>query len=50
MAEITNLEQRFESISVQDENLDINTAIAAQHKQKVTPLSTSNISKMNLTL
>lgn len=35
MAEITNLEQRFESISVQDENLDVSTAIAAQQKQKV---------------
>ena len=35
MADIQNLEQRFESISVQDENLDVNTASAAQHKQKV---------------
>jgi hypothetical protein len=35
MAEVQSLEQRFESISVQDENLDINTAIAAQSKQKV---------------
>lgn len=35
MAEVQALEQRFESITVQDENLDINTAIAAQQKQKV---------------
>ncbi|KAK5167196.1 spindle assembly checkpoint kinase [Saxophila tyrrhenica] len=34
MADIQNLEQRFEGISVQDENLDVNTAVAAQHKQK----------------
>ncbi len=35
MADMQNLEQRFESISVQDENLDINAAVTAQHKQKV---------------
>jgi hypothetical protein len=35
MAEVQTLEQRFESISVQDQNLDVNTAVAAQHKQKV---------------
>ena len=35
MADVEALEQRFDSISVQDENLDTNAAIAAQHKQKV---------------
>ncbi|KAK3696860.1 spindle assembly checkpoint kinase [Vermiconidia calcicola] len=34
MADIQNLEQRFENISVQDENLDLNAAVAQQHKQK----------------
>lgn len=35
MADIQSLEQRFESITVQDENLDTNAAAAAQQKQKV---------------
>jgi len=34
MAEVQSLEQRFESITVQDENYDINAPVA-QHKAKV---------------
>ncbi|KAK3115024.1 spindle assembly checkpoint kinase [Teratosphaeriaceae sp. CCFEE 6253] len=47
MAEIQSLEQRFESITVQDENYDINAPPAMQHKAKG-PLSTA-ISLSNLT-
>lgn len=35
MADIQTLEQRFEGISVQDENMDINAPSAPQHKPKV---------------
>ena len=36
MADIQTLEQRFEGISVQDENYDSNAPVA-QHKAKVHP-------------
>lgn len=35
MADIQALEQRFEGISVQDENIDYSSAPAAHHKSKV---------------
>ena len=35
MTDIQTLEQRFEGISVQDENVDSSNAPAAQHKPKV---------------
>lgn len=35
MADIQTLEQRFEGISVQDENVDSNHAPATHHKSKV---------------
>lgn len=35
MADIQALEQRFEGISVQDENVDSNTAPVVHHKPKV---------------